>query len=135
MASRCTPTSVPGEVCFLETLASPHKPIISKMISGFFCLLLAFSTPSYASDFKYRRNVSIKIGQKVVIYGVRNRDCGAKAPAWDDIADELPKSTLGEFSDGGAGTTDSKICEGRGPSPRHPIPSREVRQGNADAIR
>lgn len=73
-----------------------------------------------AEQFGYKRDVSMKVGQTVVLKGVR-ADCAAKAPlTWAKIRGNLPKSKLGTFSDGGVGTTRSNACKGV-------VPARGVR--------
>jgi len=66
-----------------------------------------------AAEFPYRRNVTLSVGQSVVLKGVRGADCSkTAAPSWGKIKGRLPKATLGTFSDGGAGTTKSNSCGG-----------------------
>lgn len=69
--------------------------------------------PAQAVDFKYRSEVSLNVGQSVILKGVRNADCEDKAPDWGHINGRLPKSKLGQFADGGAGSVLSRSCGGK----------------------
>ena len=80
---------------------------------GFILGTIILSSNSSAADFKYKRSVTLKIGQSVILKGVRSRDCGDKAEEWGPIKNRLPKSKLGKFSDGGAGTVSSNSCGGK----------------------
>lgn len=64
-----------------------------------------------AKDFRYHRQVTLKVGQSVVLKGVRHANCGTEAPSWSSIARGLPASKTGSFSDGGAGTVESEFCK------------------------
>jgi hypothetical protein len=77
-------------------------------------LLLVFSSAGVAAqDFAYKRNPTLKVGQTIVLKGVRAPDCRGDAPTWATIAPGLPKPKLGKLSDGGAGHTMSNRCKGR----------------------
>jgi hypothetical protein len=78
----------------------------------FYLFTIAFAltaVETHAKDFKYKRSVTLKIGQSVVLKGVR-RGCGKSAPTWAGIKGRLPRSKLGSFSDGGTGTYSSVRC-------------------------
>lgn len=82
---------------------------------GFTCLAAVMAAvlaaPAAAADFPYRRNVTLTVGQAVVLKGVRGGDCSpTDAPSWGKIKGKLPKAKLGTFSDGGAGTVQSNSC-------------------------
>ncbi len=66
-----------------------------------------------AQDFRYHRSVTLKVGQSIVLKGVRNSNCGTRAPSWSSLARQLPSTSLGSFSDGGAGTVQSDFCKKR----------------------
>jgi len=88
--------------------------IINRSVLGLVISITVFSTvPARSADFKFRKSVALKIGQSVILKGVRSRDCGAVAPGWSRVRHRLPKTKLGIFSDGGAGFTRSKHCGGR----------------------
>lgn len=72
-----------------------------------------FSNAALAADFKYRRSVTLSVGQSAILKGMRNPDCEDSAPKWSWVRGNLPKSKLGAFSDGGRGTVKSKNCGGR----------------------
>jgi|GEM_PF-1598311 len=78
---------------------------------------LAFSllsaVPTQATDFKYRKSVTLNVGQSIILKGVRSHNCGDKAPSWSRVRSRLPKTKLGKFSNGGDGFTDSGSCGGR----------------------
>lgn len=81
-----------------------------------FLLCLAgtlLSTAAVAADFAYNRTPSLTVGSTVVLKGVRAGDCGNTAPSWASIKGKLPKSSLGKFSDGGAGYVKSNSCGAR----------------------
>jgi hypothetical protein len=77
------------------------------------------SNNGYAGDIPYNPKVTLKIGQAVILKGVRSR-CGKPADSWSNIARRLPKSKTGEFSNGGTGTVMSDKCGG-------PTPGRAVK--------
>ncbi|AXS41130.1 hypothetical protein D1F64_15270 [Breoghania sp. L-A4] len=54
--------------------------------------------------------MTLKVGESIVLKGVRNADCDNTVPSWDHVRRGLPRSKLGVFSDGGAGTVQSKSC-------------------------
>lgn len=77
-------------------------------------LIASFTVPAIARDFPYKRNVSLSVGQSVVLKGVRSGSCSTtKAPSWGDVSGKLPKPKLGTLSDGGAGMVNSTSCNGR----------------------
>jgi hypothetical protein len=82
----------------------------------FFVTVLGFSfftsSFSYSKTIKFRGKVTIKVGQSIVLKGVRSRNCGDQAEKWADLVSRLPKSKLGTFSDGGEGTVNSNFCGG-----------------------
>lgn len=77
---------------------------------------LTVPTVSHAKDMPYKRTVTLKVGQSALVKGVRHRDCGAPARAFSHYRPQLPKSSLGTFSDGGVGTTQSDRCGKRVPA-------------------
>lgn len=74
---------------------------------------ILLAQPAAAGDFAYHRSVSLKVGQSIVLKGVRNHNCGTRPPGWASIQRQLPKSKLGSFSDGGTGTVQSNFCRER----------------------
>lgn len=82
-------------------------------------VLLAAAPGALAAEIPYNAKPSIKVGQTIVLKGVRS-DCGAAARSFKQIAGYLPSSKLGTFSDGGVGTVQSRSCGG-------PTPARAVR--------
>jgi hypothetical protein len=83
-------------------------------------MLFAFPAVSLAKDMPYRSSVTVKVGQTVLLKGIRHKDCGKPARAFSYYKPQLPKSSLGTFSDGGVGTTRSDRCGGV-------VPARGVR--------
>lgn len=63
-----------------------------------------------AAEFIYRESVTLRVGQSVILKGVRGRGCDGSAPSWGRISGSMPRSKLGTFSDGGRGTVDSDSC-------------------------
>ena len=83
--------------------------IAVSFLTGFATLALA--VPASAGDFQYRRDVTLSVGQSIVLKGVRSGECSTtEPPAWNNVKGKLPASTLGTFSDGGAGTVQSNSC-------------------------
>lgn len=76
-------------------------------------LVLASGRAALAEDFPYRRDVTLSVGESVVLKGRRDNNCSTTdAPPWNHIASGLPESGLGTFSDGGEGTVRSDTCGG-----------------------
>jgi hypothetical protein len=77
--------------------------------------LLLLATPlaaQSAKEIKYRENVTLKVGQSVVVYGYRG-DCG-QLPTSGQV--ELPTLQTGTLSTGKAGVRNSKRCNGKTPA-------------------
>lgn len=89
---------------------------IVTLASTLLFISLFVSVPGMAEDFPFNDVVEIKVGESVILKGVRGRECEDPAPAWSRLADRLPSSDLGILSDGGAGFTDSGRCKGRVPA-------------------
>ena len=85
--------------------------LITSMTSA---VVFATDPNVYAGDIPYNSNVNLKVGQSVVLKGVRAKCDGTKAPSFASLK-KLPKPKTGVLSDGGAGTVDSKRCKGRVP--------------------
>lgn len=81
--------------------------LISSLV---FFAVAAFALPATAKDFPYRRNVTLSVGESIVLKGVRSGDCSDEVPSWNSIAKRLPKPRLGTLSDGGPGTVQSNSC-------------------------
>ena len=64
---------------------------------------------------EYVRNVSVQVGDAVIIHGARGNDCGV-APSWESARPLLPELVTGTLSDGGLGTRFSRACGGRIPA-------------------
>ncbi len=75
--------------------------------------LFFISSYAYADNIPYKRSVTLKVGQSIVLKGVRSRDCGDIAEPWTPIKARLPNSILGVFSNGGEGTVKSRSCRKR----------------------
>ncbi|MBX3547430.1 hypothetical protein [Chelatococcus sp.] len=89
-------------------------------IGTFFLFIpIGFSDAS-AQSITFSRNIALKIGQSVIVHGIRGRTCSDGAPSWSQAKAELPSSSLGSFSDGGVGTRNSRACGGM-------VPARAVR--------
>lgn len=63
----------------------------------------------------YMRNVNVRVGEAVIIHGLRGRACG-DAPSWATTQARLPNLQTGTLSDGGVGTRYSRQCGGRVPA-------------------
>lgn len=57
----------------------------------------------------YEGRVRVPIGASVLILG-RANDCDGPPPAWEEIADEMPSTHVGSFSDGGLAREVSRRC-------------------------
>lgn len=64
---------------------------------------------------EYVRNVSVQVGDAVIIHGARGNECGP-APSWDSARELLPTLVTGTLTDGGVGTRLSRQCGGRVPA-------------------
>lgn len=64
---------------------------------------------------EYVRNVSVQVGDAVIIHGARGNECG-DAPSWESARVLLPELMTGKLSDGGIGTRYSRQCGGRVPA-------------------
>lgn len=84
-----------------------------KILSSTFIISALLVVQSHAGDIAYKPTVTLKVGQSVILKGVRSADCGDMAPSWGHIKGRLPKSKLGSFSDGGTGTVKSGKCGDR----------------------
>ena len=63
----------------------------------------------------YKPQVYMKVGQSKTIHAERG-NCGELPRDWPDVADDLPPSALGSFSDGGLARRNSKFCKGTTPA-------------------
>jgi hypothetical protein len=81
-------------------------------------LTVICASPAFAQDIRPNLSPSLKIGQTVVLKGVRSKTCGQTPPPF--AASEAPASSLGRFSPGRVGTMQSRSCNGA-------TPAREVR--------
>jgi len=69
----------------------------------------------YAKDIPYNKKVHLKVGQIIVLKGVRS-ECSAKvAPSFKELS-RLPKPKFGVLLDGGVGTLFSKNCDRKVPA-------------------
>ena len=74
-------------------------------------LAVSSVAPSVAGDIPYRSKVELKVGQSVILKGVRARDCDAsRASSFSHISGKLPNLKIGRLSNGGTGTVDSNSC-------------------------
>lgn len=64
---------------------------------------------------EYVRNISVQVGEAVIIHGARGNDCG-DAPSWESAKELLPELVTGTLTDGGVGTRYSRQCGGRIPA-------------------
>jgi hypothetical protein len=70
------------------------------------------SPPAIAQNIPTNLNPTVRVGQTVIIKGVRGSECGQAAGAINN----MPRSTLGTFSSGSAGTVVSRSCNGLTPA-------------------
>ncbi len=75
-----------------------------------FLVLLSIVNIGWAQGFPFNRNVTLSIGDSIILKGVRSACDGTRAPAWAQVKSRLPKSKTGKFSNGGAGTVISDSC-------------------------
>lgn len=77
-------------------------------------ILLAIPT-GVSAEIAFNKKVSLKVGQSIVLKGVRG-DCDAKrAPAFSNLR-RLPRPKTGVLKDGGAGTVTSDSCKKKVPA-------------------
>jgi hypothetical protein len=81
-------------------------------------LTIVCASPAFAQEIRANLSPTLKVGQTVVVKGVRSQTCGQTPPPF--TAGEAPTSTLGSFSGGRVGTMNSRACGGA-------TPAREVR--------
>lgn len=72
-------------------------------------IAVASTVSAVAADIPYRRNVVLKVGQSVVLKGVRPKCNRTRAPRFNRLR-RLPSSRLGLLLDGGTGTVKSNRC-------------------------
>jgi hypothetical protein len=82
-------------------------------------LTIVCASPAFAQEIRGNMNPVLKVGQTVVLKGVRAPTCGQTPPAFAAMPGQ-PVSTLGTFSGGRIGTMNSRSCNGS-------TPAREVR--------
>lgn len=100
---------------------------------GVFVIALPIATSlANAQEIPYQKNLSLKVGESAIIYGVRGWQCGQSAPSWEEIAKQLPTVSTGRFSDGGLGTRQSRGCGG--PTPARAIQYTATATGNEQLI-
>jgi hypothetical protein len=75
-------------------------------------LLLALVPAARAGDPQWtmQNNYALAVGQSATIYAVRAKSCEQGAPGFDEIKRNLPRTTLGTFSDGGTVQRASAAC-------------------------
>lgn len=81
-----------------------------------------------AADVEYRKSVSLKVGESIVVHGARGA-CGGSPPAWEIVAAELPELEIGTWADGRVGTRYSRKCGG--PTPARGIVFKATNAGAA----
>jgi len=89
---------------YVYTMKRTKAVIIGICMACFFQVSTA-----YSADIPYQESVVLKVGQSVILKGVRARCKGKKAPEFDALS-KLPRSKTGKLSDGGAGTVESNSC-------------------------
>jgi hypothetical protein len=89
---------------------------ILALTAALFYAALFMPTAGMAEEFRYLEAVELEVGDSVILKGVRGRNCGDPAPAWERVASGLPSSDLGSFADGGAESTQSDRCGGSVPA-------------------
>ena len=77
--------------------------------------LVLFAASASAQTIPYKRNVTLNVGESIVLKGVRGNDCET-APSWGHIAGGMPRSRLGRLSNGGKGFVNSNACGKRVPA-------------------
>lgn len=73
------------------------------------------ATAGYAAEIPFNNKVRLKVGQSIVLKGVRNNCDANVAPSFASLRN-LPKLKTGVLKDGGAGTTESNRCRGSVPA-------------------
>ncbi|MCC0020216.1 MAG: hypothetical protein H6888_03975 [Nitratireductor sp.] len=73
-------------------------------------LSLAIASPALAEMIPYNPRISMKVGQTVVLKGIRSACDGNRAPNFHALSSRFPRIVLGKFKDGGTGTMESRNC-------------------------
>ncbi|MEX0408345.1 hypothetical protein ABGN05_22040 [Aquibium sp. LZ166] len=84
-----------------------------------------------AGDIRYRKSVTLSIGQSTVIHGARG-NCGEPAPSWARVKAHLPHIAVARYSDGDLGTRNSNSCGG--PTPARAVVVTGVKQGSEKIV-
>jgi hypothetical protein len=86
---------------------------MSCLKTGILTLLLLFGVQyAQAKDFTYKKHLTLKVGQSVILKGVRYRCSTTRAPSFKSLR-KLPRLKTGILMDGGIGTMQSRTCKGR----------------------
>lgn len=88
------------------------RPLLTILMFSFFIL----PSNTMANEITLKKKVNIRIGQSIVVKGVRPNGCDNPTPP---TSLRLPKTSLGTFSTGKTGVTRSRRCGGK-------VPAREV---------
>lgn len=94
-------------------MTNTRSLIATTAIAVSFSLTL-FASASLAQTIPYKRNVTLNVGESIILKGVRGNDCET-APSWGHISDRMPRSKLGRLSNGGTGFVNSNACGKRVP--------------------
>ncbi len=89
-----------------------RKTIVSMLA----VMSVAAASEASAQSFPFNRNVTLKVGQSIVLKGVRGASCGQPPGGWRSVAGQLPQTAIGRYSDGGVGTVESSFCRGTTPA-------------------
>ena len=79
------------------------------VIAGVLTLCTVYTTVASAGIIPYRRSVSLKVGQSIILKGVRGGCNDRRAPSFSRL-NRLPRPRTGRLSDGGAGKVRSTSC-------------------------
>lgn len=88
------------------------RPLLTILMFTFFVL----TSNTMANEITLKKKVTIRIGQSIVVKGVRPNGCDNPTPP---TSLKLPKTSLGTFSTGKTGITKSRRCGRK-------VPAREV---------
>tara|TARA_R110000751_G_scaffold288076_4_gene393328 strand:+ start:186188 stop:186529 length:342 start_codon:yes stop_codon:yes gene_type:complete len=75
-----------------------------------FAVACLVATTAWAGQIPYHPKATLKVGQTVILKGVRTKCDGKRAPGFFSLRSKFPKVKIGVFKDGGKGTVNSKSC-------------------------
>lgn len=95
--------------------------------------LVALSAPSDAKDMPYRSKVAVKVGQSVLVMGIRHKDCEAPARAFSPLQAAVAEIEARNLFRRWRRHDDKQPLQGRRSRTRRDLHRQEARHGTAEA--